>query len=175
MRQKMLPQCNCFMMHFKLGSDRGGRCIRYLQNRCPGPDWSQSWCLADLLGPVRSIQQEIFYLAMLDFILYALNSHTFTTCHVWTICVAVLALWVILTLLSKIQCIYSSFGKPAFAPWFFHFLPDDQRTKGNKANAIMTSPSTLWLIIVFLRWSIVNVFINAFTDIQLYQQIYVDI
>lgn len=141
MRQKMLPQCNCFMMHFKLGSDRGGRCIRYLQNRCPGPDWSQSWCLADLLGPVRSIQQEIFYLAMLDFILYALNSHTFTTCHVWTICVAVLALWVILILLSKIHCIYSSFGKPAFAPWFFHFLPDDQRqrTKGNKANAIMTS------------------------------------
>lgn len=135
MRQKMLPQCNCFMMHFKLGSDWGGRCIRYLQNRCPGPDWSQSWCLADLLGPVRSIQQEIFYLAMLDFILYALNSHTFTTCHMWTICVAVLALWVILTLLSKIHCIYSSFGKPVFAPWFFHFLPDDQRqrTKGKKS------------------------------------------
>lgn len=172
MRQKMLPQCNCFMMHFKLGSDRGGRCIRYLQNRCPGPDWSQSWCLADLLGPVRSIQQEIFYLAMLDFILYALHSHT-CGLFVWLfwlygsywLCFPKFNVFIVV--LANLHLL------PGFS--IFYLMIKGKGLKEIKQMPSWPQPSTLWLIIVFLRWSIVNVFINVFTDIQLYQQIYVDI
>lgn len=61
---------------------------------------------------------------------------------------------------------------PGFS--IFYLMIKGKGLKEKKQMPSWPQPSTLWLIIVFLRWSIVNVFINAFTDIQLYQQIYVD-
>lgn len=38
-----------------MGGEGGGHCIRHLLNQCARPDWSRSWCLAALIGPMRSI------------------------------------------------------------------------------------------------------------------------